>query len=58
MIYIYNETISSHIYNNINIVTNGNYSLRILNQKCMEIRQNIDLYQYPAASLFQCIFTF
>ena len=31
------------LYNNINITTNGNYSLRRLHQKCMEIKQNIEL---------------
>ena len=40
----------------MNIATNDNYSLHLLNQKRMEIRQYIELYQYPAASLFQSIF--
>ena len=39
----------------MNIDTNGNYSLNSLYQKCMAIRQYIELYYYPAASLFKCI---
>ena len=38
------------------MTTNGNYSLRRFWHKCMEIRQYIELYQYPTASLFQYIF--
>ena len=41
---------SISIYNTINIATNGNYTLRRLYQKCMKIRQNIELYQYSAAN--------
>ena len=41
----------------MNIVTNGNYSSSRLYRKCMETSQYIELYQHPAASLFQCIFT-
>ena len=41
----------------MNITTNDNNSLHFLYQKCMEIKHNIELYQHPAASLFQCIFT-
>ena len=40
------------LYNNINIDTNGIYSLSHLYKKYMEIRHHIELYQHPAASLF------
>ena len=42
--------------NYINIGINSNYLLRYLYQKYMKIRHCIELYQSPAASLFQCIF--
>ena len=40
----------------MNIATHGNHSSSCLYKKYIKIRLYIELYQHPAASLFQCIF--
>ena len=40
----------------MNIAVNDNHLSSRLYKKCIEISHYIELYQHPAASLFQCIF--
>ena len=40
----------------MNIANNRKYSLSRLYQKDIEINQYIELYEHPAAILFQCIY--